>query len=82
MGAQITPKSDFSCLAGLSQQQQVGVSLFSINHIPKQFNGADPYSILFFIEKATNHDIPILKFTINTALLHPWAKFVLGAPHT
>ena len=25
LGGQITPKSDFSCLAGLSQQQQVGL---------------------------------------------------------
>ena len=38
------PQSDYSCLAVLSQQQQVGLSLFSNNHMPKQFNCAAPFT--------------------------------------
>ena len=48
-GGQITPKSDFSCLAGLSQQQQVGISLFSNNHMHKQFNFTVPLKRKTFI---------------------------------
>ena len=43
LGVRSPPKSDFSCLAGLSQQQQVGLSLISNNHMPNQFKCTVPF---------------------------------------